>query len=91
MKTIWKWQVPMMDEFQIPMPAGAQLLSLQVQHGKPQLWALVDQNADAEMEYRWFRNYETGHVLPDDPGDYVGTYVAMDGRFVGHLFERKKR
>ncbi len=38
--TIWKFELS--TDGLIEMPAGARLLSVQVQHGSPQIWAEVD-------------------------------------------------
>ena len=83
MKTIWKWTLQ--PETTIDTPHGAKLLAVQEQHGEPQLWALVDPGA--ETEKRTFRVYGTGHDLPDDPGQYVGTFQMHGGALVFHVFE----
>ena len=83
MKTIWKWTLQ--RETTIDMPLGAKLLTVQEQHGEPQLWALVD--PDAKTYQRTFRVYGTGHGLPDDPGEYVGTFQMHCGTLVFHVFE----
>jgi hypothetical protein len=31
--------------------------------------------------------YGTGHDMPDDPGQYVGTFQMHGGALVFHLFE----
>lgn len=83
MKTIWKWTLE--TETTIEMPQGAELLDLQTQHGEPQLWALVDPNALSCR--RTFRVYATGQELPNDPGQYVGTFQMNGGALVFHVFE----
>lgn len=42
MITIWKYELEITDEQKIDMPFGARILSVQLQSGKPQLWALVE-------------------------------------------------
>lgn len=85
MKTIWKWAVQ--EETTIDMPVGAKVLTVQAQCGLPQLWALVD--PDAKRETRTFTVYGTGHDMPDEPGQYVGTFQQCEGKFVFHVFEGK--
>jgi hypothetical protein len=36
---------------------------------------------------RTFRVYGTGHNLPDDPGQYVGTFQIHNEGLVFHVFE----
>jgi hypothetical protein len=83
MKTIWKWTLR--PETTINMPHGAKLLAVQEQRGEAQLWALVDPGAKTYP--RTFRVYGTGHDLPDDPGQYVGTFQMNGGALVFHVFE----
>jgi len=83
MKTIWKWTLN--PETTIDMPCGAELLAVQVQHGEPCLWALVSPSS-AKCR-RTFRVYGTGHDMPDEPGQHVGTFQLLDGAMVFHVFE----
>jgi hypothetical protein len=87
---IHKYTLPVTDEFEISMPAGARLLSLQVQHEAPCLWALVDTDAPATMRRFSLRGTghecEFGHLVP-----FVGTFQLHLGNFVGHLFDLGER
>lgn len=83
MKRIWKYTLTPICELDIPK--GAKVLSVEVQHGKPRIWILVD--TDAEMESRTFCSYGTGHDIPDDPGAYIGTLQLKEGTLVFHVFE----
>jgi hypothetical protein len=83
MKTIWKWKLG--PETTIDMPHGAKLLAVQDQNGEPHLWALVDPSAKTYP--RTFRVYGTGHNMPDEPGQYVGTVQMQGGAMVVHVFE----
>lgn len=93
MRTVWKYPVPVQDDFALTMPQGATILSVQAQGshavpgqgGQPVLWALVD--PDAPITQRQFRLAGTGHPVPDDPGTYVGTFQLYGGGFIGHLWE----
>lgn len=69
----------------IDMPHGAKILTVQMQHGEPQLWALVDPGAKTYP--RTFHTYGTGYTLPDYPGKYVGTFQMAVGSLVFHVFE----
>lgn len=91
MRTIWKYEFEMAGWFSLSLPAGAHILSLQVQREKPCLWALVD--TEKAPEKRWFLLVGTGHEIVK-PGKgmyflYIDTFQLGGGGFVGHLFEAK--
>lgn len=83
MKEIWKY--PLDPISQISMPVQAKILAVQEQCGRPCLWALV--NVSNPKETRYFAIRGTGHSLPDDPGNYIGTFQLEGGAFVFHVFE----
>lgn len=85
MKTVWKFTMAVTDRQVLNMPAGAQLLDVQMQGDDPCLWALVDPEADRLP--RQFRIAGTGHKLPADPGRYVATFQMNHGALVFHVFE----
>lgn len=88
MKTIYKYQVPVNDHFTLELPEGARILSVQVQRGRAQLWALVDPAAPPAR--RDFMQYGTGHSVQPFNGralDYIGTYQLSEGDLILHLFE----
>lgn len=84
---IWKWTLQIADTQQVQMPRGAQLLSVQMQGGAPQLWALVNEKAPTEP--RTFATYGTGNPMPEllDYGRFVSTYQLHSGSLVFHVFE----
>ena len=67
------------------MPKGADILWVDMQQGQPCIWARV--NPDAPKERKRIRIFGTGHPIPDDLGDYVGTFMMKDGALVFHLYE----
>jgi hypothetical protein len=89
-KTIWKYTLLVEDEQTLEMPEGARLLTVQIQHGRQQLWALVD---DAEkLVSRAIATRGTGHPADGlDECDYLGTYQLSDGALVFHVFDRGVR
>jgi len=84
MKSIWKWTLT--PDSVIGMPSGSQVLTVQEQHGEPQLWALVDPTTPTK-KLRRFRVYGTGFSMPDNPGEYIGTFQEHGGALVFHVFE----
>ena len=99
MLTVYKYEIPAEDEFTIDLPAGAQPLSFQEQHGAGCMWALVD--PEARTTKRRFRLAGTGHPIeyaepagvpyrsPPNIGAlrFVGTAQFRGGALVFHLFE----
>ncbi len=88
MKAVWKFPLAVETHQSVRMPQGAELLSLQVQHEVPCIWALVDE--DADLVVRDFLTFGTGHtnIHPRTPGsDFVGTYQISGGDLVFHVFE----
>jgi hypothetical protein len=82
---IFKYPAPISDALLIQMPKRAKVLTVQVQHGQPQLWALVDD--DGSSVPRAFKWFGTGHSVERTAGNYVGTVQLEGGALVFHLFE----
>ena len=83
MKTIWKFPMPAAS-IRLRMPVGAEILCVQMQHGVPCFWAIVD--PEAERENREFFVLGTGQEL-GEVGKYLGTFQLQGGDIVFHLFE----
>lgn len=83
MKKIWKYELYVGPDAVHDMPAFSRILSVQMQDGKPVLWAEVNPREDRVT--RKFRVYGTGQEIDDFGGHYVGTF--QDGPFVGHVYE----
>lgn len=86
---IFKMTLKTTDTQVLQMPNGAKVLSLQVQHGKPQLWILVNEN-NSTMTQRKFVTHGTGNPINPavDPSKFVGTYQLDGGNLVFHVFEQ---
>lgn len=89
MQSVYKYTIPMEDYFSLDLPKEAKILTVQEQHGKPQLWALVKQ--DEPNKKRSFRLVGTGHPIEESPEtlNYIGTFQLAGGGFIGHVFEIK--
>jgi len=82
---IYKWTLEITDEQTLPMPANAEILCVQIQHGEPQLWALCD-----EVQFPGKRTiyiYGTGNPISKNPGKYIGTFQTHNGKLIWHVFE----
>jgi hypothetical protein len=89
MRTIWQFSAGIDNYQTIDMPTGAQILSVQVQgnvdsYATPQLWAVV--NPNAEIERRYFRVYGAGSPV-DQVGEFIGTFQMYGGSLIYHMFE----
>jgi hypothetical protein len=86
-RTIHKFTFEIADDFSVRIPEGARLLSVQVQHDIPQIWALV--NTEAPNVIRRFALRGTGHDCEGlASADFVGTFQLGCGALVFHLFDR---
>lgn len=90
-EVVWKYALPMGGWGVLPgvvchieMPAASQILTLQVQHGVPTLWAQV--NPKSSVVTRVFQWVGTGTEAPSG-SRYVGTVQMRGGDFVFHLYE----
>jgi hypothetical protein len=83
-QVIFKYVIELIERQVIAMPEGAQVRSVQMQHGQIVMWAQVD--PDVPKEDRTFAVVGTGHVEIDPDGmEYVES--VQDGSFVWHIFE----
>lgn len=88
MKTIYKYPIKIDDTFEIIMPAGSEVLTIQLQNGEPYIWVLVDPDKDSIPHT--FYMLGTGHLRKGlRKENYIGTFQLADGRLVFHLFHKK--
>jgi hypothetical protein len=83
-KTIWKFPLRVTDVQTVRMPVGAVLLTVQIQHAMPTIWALVeDANPDEDVTVRI---YGTGHTVMAnlEYHRYLGTVQHLG--LVWHVF-----
>ena len=86
MKTIHKYPIKTIDEQQVSMPIGAQILCVQEQNDVLTLWARVDDSQNKEA--RQICVYGTGHEVNEYDLAYIGTVQDFSG-LVWHVFENK--
>jgi len=87
MKTIWKFELEIVDEQVIKMPVGALLLqTAQIQNITPVIWAICD--SLYKMEEVTIITIGTGNPIDIlEELMYLGTYQLRG--FVGHVFVKK--
>ena len=81
MKTIYKYELRSQDA-SIKLPLGAEILTVQIQDGRPMIWALVD--PESVLVDRFISIVGTGWQVEDNT-KYICTF--MEGYFVWHVFE----
>jgi hypothetical protein len=87
MKRVFKYDAPVDDRLTIAMPAGAEVLTVQLQGDGPKVWALVDDAAPLVPRVFYWRG--PGHTA-EVVGRYVGTVQIRNGSLVFHLFEEQR-
>jgi hypothetical protein len=86
-RAVWKFEIPIQDRFELQMPAGAEIVHVEVQAGNACLWALVEPERGAELRVFYLRG--TGRRV--EPGlRHLGSFLLHRGEFVGHLFEEAR-
>lgn len=86
MKTIWKFELTPNRLQSLSIPFGGKMLTVQVKgDNAPMLWVLVD--PDMPLQERHLGVFTTNTALPDNPGDYLGSFTLYDGSLEFHVFE----
>lgn len=77
---IFKYQMPVLEQFAMKLPIGAEIIRMQDQGGMFWLWAVVNTNVPDET--RHFRAFKCGGAIPDGLKlSYVGfcaVHVQME-------------
>ncbi len=87
MNTVYKFNLQV-GRTVLDLPHGAMPLTVQMQHGAPRMWVLLDPSKPTVQ--RFFDVYGTGHSMPPDPGRYVATFQMEGGALVWHVFEASR-
>lgn len=88
-RTIYKYDLEVTDEQVLELPANAEILTVQMQHDAPKLWAIVDvPQRSATVQNRRIAIYGTGHAMNQSASHrYIATFQMRDGSLVFHVFE----
>jgi hypothetical protein len=88
-RAVYKYDLSVDDRVELALPLGAEVLTVQEQHGKPRLWALVDPESET-FTRRIFVYVGTGHTHPAEYFEnlkYITTFQMLGGKLVWHVFE----
>jgi hypothetical protein len=91
-QAIWKFTLELIDDQEIEMPLGSIILSTALQHGRIQLWVMVDTQI-RDKEKRQIAIVGTGHEMSSftASGKFIGTAITETGHFVWHVFDISRR
>lgn len=88
--TIWKQAIEITHQQLVQLPAGAQIMHVDMQSGIPCIWFMVNTlGMSSFREGRHIRCYGTGHDIIEDPKQLTHLSTVMDGSYVWHFFEYK--
>ena len=91
MKTIWKFTLEITDKQVIMLPEQSKIICVQVQQGKPCIWAEVDLSKTDTADQYDIYTYGTGHEVENIEGQYIGTYQLHDGYQICHVYAEKEK
>lgn len=88
-RVIYKFPLGVTDEQDIEMPAGAKILSAQLQHDRICIWALCEKHEEVKQT-RSIRVFGTGNSISLDDRMFKLEYIStvQMGPFVWHVFEK---
>ena len=85
MITIHKYPLEIVDEQQILLPRGYEILNVIEQNGIPVIYAKVD-TQETKTKDVWIRIFGTGHPIDSDLYNYLGTISTKGGDLIWHIF-----
>lgn len=90
MRTIYKYQLPFLEEFTMTMPKDAEIIRCGGQEGFLLLWAVID--TEAVRETRTFYLRKTGSPLPLNLKlKYIGcAAIFVQQELMMYIFEEEK-
>lgn len=95
MITVHKFPVQIQNLFTLKMPAGAEVVHVDLQNRQPFMWVRID--TAQPLKLYEFGVFGTGEDMTDTGNDYphnnpvahaphLGTFLMHDGQLVLHLF-----
>lgn len=86
MKTIWKYELTPNRLQSVSIPHNGQILAVKANaNNVPMLWVLVD--PEMPVQERRLGIFTTNTELPDNPGQYVGSFTLYEGSLEFHVFD----
>jgi len=87
-RTIWKYQIPVLEDFEVDLPKGAEIIRFENEGGLLWIWAIV--NPDAPIEPKRLLAFKTGAEIPDMDLNYLGcAAIYIQQELMLYYFEEK--
>ena len=84
MKRIYRKTIEITDSQVISDFGLVRVLAVEDRRGEPEVWyELEDDGPPMSITLRVFG---TGFILPENPGTYIGHFLAHENWFVGHVY-----
>ena len=85
-RTIWKYQIPVLEDFEIDLPEGAEIIRFANEEGKLWIWAIV--NPKAPVKPKRLLAFKTGAEMPEIPLRYIGcAAIYIQAELMLYYFE----
>lgn len=85
MRTIWKYELKILDDQIVEVPFCSEFLSLHTQNGKPCIWVYVD-SEETKKEKWHISMFGTGHEVSGHFAKFLGTILTHGDALVWHAF-----
>jgi hypothetical protein len=85
MRTIWKFEIPIQEEFELHLPYIHKVVLTDMQDNKPMVWIEVDLASSARIPFKFYVKATGQEIQPNI--NHVGSWSQPP--FVGHLYERE--
>lgn len=69
-RAIWKYQIPVLEDFEVDLPKGSEIIRFANEGGKLFLWAVVSPHA--QIEPVRLLAFKTGAEMPNTEMQYLG-------------------
>lgn len=88
-RTIWKYQIPVLEDFEVDLPSGAHIIRFANEGGKLWLWAVVE--PDAPIEPLRLLAFKAGAEMPQIPMSYLGcAAIYIQAELMLYYFQPEK-
>ena len=85
-RAIWKYQIPVLEDFTVDLPDGAEIIRFANEEGMLWIWAVV--NPDAEIVPKRLLAFKTGAEMPDMKLNYLGcAAIYIQAELMLYYFE----
>jgi len=85
-KTIWKYQIPILEDFTVDLHEGAEIIRFANEGGMLWLWAIVEPNAP--IKPKRILAFKTGAEMPMDNLNYLGcAAIHIQAELMLYYFE----